>query len=51
MGAPLKTPDGFNIGTLCVFDSQPKNLNPKQKVILKALSNQIIYNFELNKKI
>lgn len=50
MGAPLKTPDGFNIGTLCVFDSQPKNLNPKQKVILKALSNQIIYNFELNKK-
>ncbi|QCO38580.1 response regulator [Leptospira interrogans] len=50
VGAPLKTPDGFNIGTLCVFDSQPKHLNPKQRVILKALSNQIIYNFELNKK-
>ncbi|EMJ58724.1 GHKL domain protein [Leptospira interrogans serovar Valbuzzi str. Duyster] len=50
MGAPLKTPDGFNIGTLCVFDSQPKHLNPKQRIILKALSNQIIYNFELNKK-
>ncbi|EMO53249.1 GAF domain-containing hybrid sensor histidine kinase/response regulator [Leptospira noguchii] len=50
VGTPLKTPDGFNIGTLCVFDSQPNHLNPQQKTILKALSNQIIYNFELNKK-
>lgn len=50
VGTPLKTPDGFNIGTLCVFDSQPNRLNPQQKTILKALSNQIIYNFELNKK-
>lgn len=49
-GTPLKTPEGFNIGTLCVLDTEPKSLNSKQKTILKVLSNQIIANFELIKK-
>ncbi|MCG6168969.1 response regulator [Leptospira sp. FAT2] len=49
-GAPLKTPDGFNIGTLCVLDQNPKRLDEKQKIILKVLSNQVIANFELIKK-
>lgn len=49
-GTPLKTPDGYNIGTLCVIDQKPKRLDPKQRVILKVLSNQIIANFELIKK-
>ncbi|WP_061224130.1 GAF domain-containing hybrid sensor histidine kinase/response regulator [Leptospira weilii] len=49
-GTPLKTPEGFNVGTLCVFDTEPKSLNSKQKMILKVLSNQVIANFELIKK-
>nr|WP_040913538.1 GAF domain-containing hybrid sensor histidine kinase/response regulator [Leptospira kmetyi] len=49
-GTPLKTPDGYNIGTLCVIDQAPKRLDQKQRVILKVLSNQIISNFELIKK-
>ncbi|RHX95698.1 hybrid sensor histidine kinase/response regulator [Leptospira yasudae] len=49
-GTPLKTPDGFNIGTLCVIDQNPKRLDEKQKIILKVLSNQVIANFELIKK-
>ncbi|TGL76477.1 GAF domain-containing hybrid sensor histidine kinase/response regulator [Leptospira yasudae] len=49
-GTPLKTPDGFNIGTLCVIDQHPKRLDEKQKIILKVLSNQVIANFELIKK-
>lgn len=49
-GTPLKTPEGFNVGTLCVFDTEPKILNSKQKMILKVLSNQVIANLELIKK-
>ncbi|EMY79369.1 GHKL domain protein [Leptospira weilii serovar Ranarum str. ICFT] len=49
-GTPLKTPEGFNIGSLCVFDTKPKRLDSKQRVILKVLSNQIVANFELIKK-
>ncbi|XDD51002.1 ATP-binding protein [Leptospira sp. WS92.C1] len=49
-GSPLKTPEGFNIGTLCVIDSKPKKLDQRQKMILNVLSNQIISNFELIKK-
>ncbi len=49
-GTPLKTPEGFNVGTLCVFDTEPKSLNSRQKMILKVLSDQVIANFELIKK-
>ncbi|TGM52918.1 GAF domain-containing hybrid sensor histidine kinase/response regulator [Leptospira adleri] len=49
-GAPLKTPEGYNIGTLCVIDQKPQKLNGKQKNMLKVLSNQVIANFELIKK-
>lgn len=49
-GTPLKTPEGFNVGTLCVFDTEPKRLDSRQKMTLKVLSNQIIANFELIKK-
>ncbi|AOP35046.1 hybrid sensor histidine kinase/response regulator [Leptospira tipperaryensis] len=49
-GAPLKSPEGFNIGTLCVIDSKSKKLDAKQKNILKVLSNQVVANLELIKK-
>lgn len=48
-GTSLITPDGHRIGTLCVMDKNPKNLNADQIEALKTLSEQIIDLFELKK--
>mgnify|MGYP001588695982 FL=1 len=46
-GAPLKTPAGENIGTLCVIDTIPRKLTEAQKNSLVALSRQVIAQIEL----
>lgn len=48
-GVPLVSPEGFALGTLCVIDDVPKELNQKQLSALKALSNQVVSLFELRK--
>lgn len=48
-GVPLVNQDGFTLGTLCVIDDQPKELNQDQLSALKALSNQVVSLFELRK--
>lgn len=48
-GMPLRTTDGFNIGTLCVMDSKPKILSPSQKDALSALAKQVVHLLELKK--
>lgn len=45
-GAPLTTPDGFNLGTLCVIDRQPRQLSEAQRGALVRLSRQIMRLFE-----
>lgn len=40
-GAPLISPNGFPIGTVCVIDSKPRTLTSKQRNALSALSNQV----------
>ncbi|WP_442267275.1 sensor histidine kinase [Tenacibaculum sp. ZS6-P6] len=50
-GAPLKTKDGFALGTLCVIDSEPRmSLTEGQKESLKALSQQVMSLLELRKQ-
>lgn len=47
-GAPLKTPDGHNIGTLCIFDSEPKSeTSPRTRHALKEFATIVMREMEL----
>ncbi len=46
-GMPLVSKNGFKIGTLCVIDRTPRNLDEKQVFAMKVLSEQVIKLFEL----
>lgn len=46
-GAPLTSPEGLNLGTLCVIDSIPKDLSEHQSQVLMALSRQVMLLLEL----
>lgn len=45
-GAPLITPDGHMIGTLCVMDYQPRELGREHRDLLSALARQVVFILE-----
>jgi PAS domain S-box-containing protein len=49
-GAPLKDENGFNLGSLCVIDTEPRILTNEQKNALKLLANQVVLLLDLRKK-
>jgi diguanylate cyclase (GGDEF)-like protein len=49
-GAPLLTPDGVAIGTLCVLNQAPQQFSALQRKELAILARQVISQLELRKR-
>jgi GAF domain-containing protein len=48
-GVPLTTPQGHQLGTLCVIDDQPRELSEAQQKTLAALARQVVMQMELQR--
>lgn len=48
-GAPLISPEGHALGSLCVIDRQPRVLLASQKTALEALARQVVSQLELRR--
>jgi len=48
-GSPIKSPDGFPLGTLCVLDVQSRDLTPVQSSALEALRRMVESHLELRR--
>jgi anti-sigma regulatory factor (Ser/Thr protein kinase) len=50
-GAPLVTPEGHALGTICVVDSVPRTLTADQREALEALRRQVLAQLELRRNL
>jgi signal transduction histidine kinase len=48
-GALLETPDGLPLGTICVLDYKPRQLDDNQQALLRLMAQQIMKLFELRR--
>jgi diguanylate cyclase (GGDEF)-like protein len=47
LGAPLSTPDGYNVGSLCAIDTVPREFDAGQLAMLSSLASMIVDELEL----
>ncbi len=48
-GVPLRSSEGYAIGSLCVIDQKPRQLTAEQRTALKALADQVALLMELHR--
>lgn len=48
-GAPLRTPEGHRLGTLCVIDRRPRDLDDEKRGLLADLSSLVVDELELRR--
>lgn len=48
-GAPLRTQEGHNLGTLCVIDREPRQLSEHQVAMLKLMADLVMRELELRR--
>lgn len=47
LGVPLTTPDGYNIGALCVFGTEPRSFTSADKEVLNNFAKVVMSQMEL----
>lgn len=50
-GAPITTPGGFHIGSVCVVDKEPRQFSDNEKVILQRFAENAMHEIEMRKAI
>jgi len=48
LGAPLTTPDGYNIGSICIMGTEPRTFSAAEADILKGFAGIIVTQLELS---
>ena len=50
-GAPITTPEGYNIGTVCIIDNNPRNFTEREQDLLQRFAENIVHELEMRKKL